>query len=89
MAVFRGTGTGTILSTAYNIPSTIKSLSITNIDGGDITVSVRVDGILVTAQDFTLKKDQAYIRDVEIRMKAEDVISIDTSGDVDYYFVIE
>ena len=89
MAVFRGTGTGTILSSAYNIPATISSFSITNIDGGNITVSVRVDGILVTALDFTLKAGQAYIRDTSIRMKINDLISIDTSGQVDYYFVIE
>lgn len=89
MAVFRGTGTGTILSSAYNIPATISSFSIVNIEGGDITVSVRVDGILITALDFTLKYGQAYVRDVAIRMKADDIITIDTSGEVEYYFTIE
>jgi hypothetical protein len=89
MAVFRGSGTGTINSTAYNIPATINSFSITNIEGGNITVSVRIDGILVTALDFTLKDGQAYIRDSAIRMKSNDIISIDTSGEIEYYFTIE
>jgi hypothetical protein len=89
MAVFRGTGTGTINSSAYNIPATISSFSIVNIEGGNINVSVRVDGILITAQDFTLKAGQAYIREGDIRMKADDIIAIDTSGEVEYYFTIE
>jgi ankyrin repeat protein len=89
MAVFRGTGTGTIQSTPYNIPATISSFSIVNIEGGNINVSVRIDGLLITALDFTLKAGQAYIRDTAIRMKIDDLISIDTSGEVEYYFTIE
>lgn len=89
MAVFRGSGSGTITSTAYNIPATIKSFSIANTSGVNITVTVYIDGIAITGVDFTLKEDQAYIRDSYIRILAGDVISIVTSDTVDYYFTIE
>ena len=89
MAVFRGSDSGTINSTAYNIPATIKSFSIVNTSGGNITVTVYVRDIAITAIDYTLKEGQAYIRDAPIRMQAEDVITIITSDTVDYYFTIE
>jgi len=89
MSVFRGSGTGTINSTAKNIPATISSFSIVNTSGGNITVTVYVGDITISAVAYTLKTGQAYIRDTNIRMEAGDVISIISTGVVEYYFTIE
>ena len=61
MSVFRGSGTGTINSTAKNIPATISSFSIVNTSGGNITVTVYIAEIAITAIDYILKDGQAYI----------------------------
>jgi hypothetical protein len=89
MSVFRGSGSGTITSTAYNIPATINSFSIVNTSGGNITVTVYINSIAVTGIAYSLKSGQAYVRDSAIRMQSNDVITINASGTIDYYFTIE
>lgn len=92
MPVFKGSGTGTITSTAKNIASTINSFSIVNGSAGNITITITIgDNIAevpITAIDYTLKPNQAYIRDSQILVLPGNFINIYTSDTVYYYFSI-
>jgi len=91
MPVFKGSGSGTITSVPKNIASTINSFSIVNNDIGNTTITVTInDGadIPITAIDYTLKPNQAYIRDSQILVLPGNTINIYASDMVYYYFSI-
>lgn len=94
MAVIKGTsGAGIINLNSYNIPYAIRSFIISNLDTPTANVSVFIsDGIndyIVTALDFALKGNQAYVRDSPIYVDKNNYLKIVTTGTIGYYFSID
>lgn len=94
MPVFEGNTTGSIRSSAKNLPSSIKSFSLVNKTAGSITVTVYIsptDGseVAITPLSVPLDAGEAYISDVERKVLKDYYIVIITSGSCDYYFTIE
>lgn len=94
MSVFEGNISGSIKSSALNIPSTIKSFSLVNKSGGAITVSVYIseaDGSdrAIIPVSVSLGVGEAYISDTVRVVKKNYYILIVASGSCDYYFTIE
>jgi hypothetical protein len=93
MPVFSGSTSTSALSTAYNIPATIKSFSITNKSGGAVTVNVSVlygsTNIWVTELNKSLAAGEILEDSKEIKLLAGRQIYVLVSGQCDYYFSIE
>lgn len=94
MPVFQGNTTGSIKSSALNVPSTIKSFSLTNKSGGAITVSVYIatsdsTNRAIIPVSVPLAAGEAYISDTERKVLSNYYILIVTSGSLDYYFSID
>lgn len=93
MPVLKGNTNTSISLDAYNIPSTIQSFSIVNKESSPIGVTIYIsDGtndIAITSENYTLAKNQAYIRKTPIRVLPNNYIYIVTSGSIDYYFTID
>lgn len=94
MPVFQGNTTGSIRSSAKNLPSSIKSFSLVNKSAGAITVTVYISSadsaeIAITPLSLSLDVGEAYISDVERKMLSSYYIVLVVSGSCDYYFVIE
>jgi hypothetical protein len=92
MPVLSGTTSGSIIGTAYRIPSLIQSFVLTNMTVGAITVNVSIieEGTnnLVTIAPIEIAANDTYTSDVPILMKAGFTVYIVTSGELDYYFTI-
>ena len=94
MAVIRGSGTGTISLTGYNIPCTITNFSIVNTSEGNMNVTIYVvdkddNQYAISAIAYSLKANQAYIRDSKINLNPFDYIKIESTDTIDYYFSTE
>lgn len=93
MPVLQGNTTGSIAGIPYNIPSEIKSFSLTNKSGGSITVTVSIasnnTGTRVDICSVSINTLETYINNTPILMLSEYTIYLVTSGSVDYYFSIE
>lgn len=94
MAIQRGSGTGTISLTGYNIPCTITNFSIVNTSEGNINVTIYIvdkydNQYAISALSYSLKTNQAYIRDSRINLNPYDYIKIESTDTIDYYFSIE
>lgn len=94
MPVFEGNTTGSIKSSALNIPSTIKSFSLVNKTGGAITVTVYIaqsdsTNRAIMPLSKSLAAGEAYISDVPILVLSSYYILIIASASCDYYFSIE
>jgi len=93
MPVLQGNTTGSIIGVPYNIPSVIKSIVLTNMTGGNITVSVSViefdTNNKVTIAPTVIAANDNYTSDVPIKMLAGYTIYLTTTGSLDYYFTIE
>lgn len=93
MPILQGNTSGSIIGVPYNIPSEIKSFVLTNMTGGDITVTVSIIEFdtdnKVTIAPTTIAANDSYTCDVPIKMLAGYTIYIVTSGSLDYYFSIE
>lgn len=93
MAVIKGSGSGTINLASYNVPCTIRSFIISNLEPSSTDVTVYIsDGVtdyIVTAKEFTLKANQAYVRDSPIYVNKTDNIKIVSTATVGYYFSID
>lgn len=94
MAVIKGTsGAGNIILDSYNVPYAIRSFIISNLDTPTINISVFIsDGVndyIITALEFTLKGNQAYVRDSPVYVDKDNYIKIVTSGTIGYYFSID
>lgn len=93
MSVIKGSGSGTINLTSYNIPSTIRSFIISNLEPSSTNVTVYVsNGVsdyIITAKEFTLKAGQAYVRDSPIYVDKEHNIKIVSTATIGYYFSID
>ena len=94
MPVFQGNISGSIKSSALNLPSTIKSFSLVNKTGGAITVTVYIGlsdstNRAVTPLSLSLAAGEAYISDTERKVLSSYYILLVVSGSTDYYFCIE
>lgn len=94
MPIFGGNTTGSIKSSALNLPSTIKSFSLVNKTGGAITVTVYIGlsdstNRAVMPLSKSLAAGEAYISDVPILLLKSYYILIISSASCDYYFSIE
>lgn len=93
--LIQGTTSGSIMSTALNIPCTIKSISLYNKTGGAIVTSV---GIVVSGTDRYIfnanlaimgTSGSSFYQLTDINVPAEAQILIVTSGSVDYVITVE
>jgi hypothetical protein len=93
MAVIKGTDSGTIDLSSYNVPYTIRSFTITNIEPSTIDVTIYIsDGtsdFAISALDYSLKANQAYVRSSPIYVDKDNHIRIISTGTIDYYFSID
>ena len=91
MPIFKGTTTGSIASSALQIPSTVKSWSLANTDGGSITVTVKivngVSGDVVVFQD-SIANGHSVLSNIPITILTGYYIIITASASCDYYFSI-
>jgi hypothetical protein len=95
MAVLKGTISGSIKSTAYNIPCTIKSIGLFNRSAGAIVVNL---GVTVSGVDYYFKSSNlAAVGSTgasetiltEIKVAANWQILVVASGSCDYYITID
>lgn len=95
MPVLRGTISGSIKSTAYNIPCTIKSIGVYNRSGGAIVVNL---GVTVSGVDYYFKSynlaatgatGSSDLTLTNIKVLANWQILVSASGSCDYYISIE
>jgi hypothetical protein len=93
MPVFQGNATGSVIGIAYNIPSYIKSFSITDMSGSgaDVAVYIAEQGTVNKTAIFkdNIPANSTYLSDVPITMLQGYTIYITTSASIDYYFTIE
>lgn len=92
MPVLSGNTSGSIASIAYNVPSVIKSYSLTNKSGVSITASIVIipnGGTPVYVWSGTVATNASQISDMPIKLLAGYQILIIVSGSTDYYFSIE
>lgn len=92
MPVLVGNTSGSIVSVAYNIPSTIVSYYLTNKTGGSITVSLAIipnGATPVYAWSGSIAANATEFSDVPIKLLKGYQIVIITSGSLDYYISIE
>lgn len=94
MPVFEGNITGSIRSSAKNLPSSIKSFSLVNKSASVISVTVYISSassaeIAITPLSVLLDVGEAYISNVERKVLTSYYIIVVASGDCDYYFTIE
>lgn len=95
MQTIKGTTSGSIKNTAYQIPCTIKSIGVYNRTGGAIVVSV---GINSGTTDYyfksfnlaaTLTAGSSDLVLTNVRVPANWSIMIVASGSCDYFLTIE
>ena len=95
MPILQGTTSGSIMSTAYNIPCVIQSFSVFNKTGGAIVVKV---GIVVSGSErymFNVNlaavgtATSSYYETTNIKVPASAEIIIVTSGEIDYVVTID
>ena len=93
MPILQGTTSGSIMSTAYNIPCVIESFSVYNKTGGAVVVKV---GIVVSGSErymFNINlaavgtATSSYYESIKVPASAE--IIIVTSGEIDYVVTID
>jgi hypothetical protein len=94
MPVLKGNTNSNLALTGFNIPSTIKSVILSNRESFPIYLTLYVQetgesDIAITAVGYRLLSGQAYIRDIPILVRAENNIYIETTGSVDYYISVE
>lgn len=94
MATLKGSsGAGTIILNAYNVPCTIRSFILSNLDTPTLNVTVFIsDGsndFIVSALNYQIKQSQAYVRDSPIYVDKDNYIKIVTTGTIGYYFSID
>lgn len=94
MPVFKGNTSSALGLTGFNIPSTIKSIILSNKESFPIYLTLYIqesgeNDVAITAVGYRLLSGQAYIRDIPILVKASNNIYIDTTGSVDYYISVE
>ena len=93
MPVFQGNATGSVIGIAYNIPSYIKSFSITDMSGSGADVAVYIieetTNNKTTVFKDSITADSTYLSNVPIKMLQGYTIYITTSASIDYYFTIE
>jgi hypothetical protein len=91
MPVFSGNTSGSIASIAYNIPSTIKSYSLTNRTGGSVTANLVIipnGGSPVYVWSGSIATGESQTSDIPIKLLVGYQILIIVSGSTDYYFNI-
>jgi hypothetical protein len=91
MPIISGTTTGSIATVAYDIPCTIKSWSLSNTDGGSITVSITIvvsNGNDVVVYQGSIAHGETKSSDVPIILESGFYFIITTSASCDYYFSI-
>ena len=91
MPIFKGTTTGSIASSALQIPSTVKSWSLANSSGGSITVSVKIvngSGTDVIVYQDAIATGESVSSNVPITILTGYYIIITASASCDYYFSI-
>lgn len=95
MPVISGTTSGSIKSTALNIPCTIKSFSLYNKTGGSVSASI---GVVVSGTDRYIhhstlaamgSTDSSFLVETNIGVPAYAQILIVASGEVDYFITID
>ena len=93
MPVLQGNTSGSIIGIPYNIGCTIKSVSLTNMTAGAITVTLSVieygtnDKVAIIYK--ALAANENYITDVPFRLLAGFTAYLVVSGSCDYYITIE
>jgi hypothetical protein len=96
MAVRSGNGSGTINLPKFEVHNRIVSLSITNRAGSSITFTIYIkdslnpsSSVAISSVAGTLSTGQAYVRESPIELKANNYISIVSSGSIDYHFTYD
>ncbi len=93
MPVLQGNTSGSIVGVPYNIPSTIKSIVLTNMTGGAITVALYIieygTNNKTTIAPTEIAANESYTTDVPIKMLAGYAVYIITTGSLDYYISID
>lgn len=95
MQIIKGTISGSIKSTAFNIPCTIKSIGVFNRHSGAIVVNIGIvdSGVDTYFKSFNLAAvgtaTSSDLIETEVRVNATWQILISTSGNCDYYLTID
>ncbi len=92
MPIIAGNTTGSISSTAYNVPATITSWFLTNMTAGGITVGLIViptGDNPVTVWSGTIAANGTEKSDIPIKLLAGFVVIVTTSGSLDYFLCID
>lgn len=95
MPVLKGTISGSIKSTAYSIPCTIKSIGIWNRSGGAIVANLGItdeNGTDIYFKAYNLaavgSANSSDLAKTDIKVLANWRILVATSGECDYYISI-
>lgn len=91
MAVFKGSTTGSILSSGKNVASTIESYSMVNTSGSVVNYNIWIveEGVLVAIRYRSLSPFTSYEEPYcRIQLKRDFEILITSNGPVDFYFSI-
>jgi hypothetical protein len=93
MAVIKGSGSGTINLDSYNVPCSIQSFIISNLEPSSTDATVYISNgttdYIITAKEFTLKANQAYVRDSPVYVDKDHYIKIVSTATIGYYFSID
>ena len=92
MPVFSGNTSTSAISTAFALPATIRSFSITNKSAGAVTVNASIllgsTNIWITPLNVSLAAGEMYKGTEEITLLIGEIIYVLVSGSCDYYFNI-
>jgi alpha-D-ribose 1-methylphosphonate 5-phosphate C-P lyase len=92
MPVIQGNTSGSIAVVGYKIPCTVKSMTLSNISGGSVSVGVSVMPLLESSNVFwqgSIDDGKTEVIDTVFKLGAETQIVITASGSLDYYITIE
>lgn len=93
MPVLQGTTSGSIIGVAYNVPSTIKSISLTNNTGGAATVTAYIieEGTnnKIKILNLSIAANETYLTDVPIKVASGFTFYLVTNVSLDYYVSIK
>ena len=92
--VLQGTATGSIIGIPVNIPSTLKSYSLSNNTGGALTATVSIiefgTNNKVIIDTVSIAANSSHIGSyTEVQILSGYTIYLAVSGSIDYYFTIK
>ena len=89
--VLKGSTTGSITSTAYKIPCTIKSIALYNRTAGAIVVNIGVvaAGVETYFKTVSLAANASEYTETYIRVLGDWQIIVASAGSIYYYLTLE